>query len=101
MSQDDRVTAVKVIKPELVDQDDDTELVNMAKEIRILKQCNHPNIVSMYGSYKDDEYVYVSGTDTVFFIFCLAVGVGKLQRRFFGRYLCKYAIFSRLFLTSS
>lgn len=59
MQPDNKHVAVKVLKPELDDEDDETNVLNIAKEIRILKQCKHPNVVSLLGAYKDDEYVYV------------------------------------------
>lgn len=51
------MVAVKVI--ELSSAKDGDETTNLEKEIMILNQCKHPNIVGYFGSFKDDEYLYV------------------------------------------
>lgn len=56
----DEPVAVKVIKPLSADDDEgQQEMASIVKEIKILRECDHPNIVGYKGSYKDEEYLYV------------------------------------------
>ncbi|CAK84907.1 unnamed protein product (macronuclear) [Paramecium tetraurelia] len=46
--------AMKQIKKEKIEQRD-----NMIQEVSILKELDHPNIVSVYELYEDEQYVYI------------------------------------------
>lgn len=50
------IVAVKLI--ELVDGEVD-EMSNVCKEIQILKECDHVNIVQYFGSYLSDKCLWV------------------------------------------
>lgn len=52
------VVAIKALP---LDPDaDDATFRTIAKEIQMLKDCNHPNIVSFYGSYVRENELWVS-----------------------------------------
>jgi len=49
------VVAIKIVSLDETDQG----LESIRKEISVLKECNHPNIVRYYGSYFKDDYLWV------------------------------------------
>jgi serine/threonine protein kinase len=52
------VVAVKVIRLEF-GEEEQQQLETLAKEIRFLKECDFPNIVRIFGSYRDEENLYI------------------------------------------
>ena len=49
------IVAIKIVSLDETDQG----LDSIRKEISVLKECNHPNIVRYYGSYFKDDYLWV------------------------------------------
>jgi len=49
------IVAIKIVSLDETDQG----LESIRKEISVLKECNHPNIVRYYGSYFKDDYLWV------------------------------------------
>ena len=39
--------------------DSDGEMAGIMTEIELLRQCDHPNIVRYFGSYRTQEYLWV------------------------------------------
>jgi len=51
---DDNVVAIKIIA-----LDDDETLEDVRKEIKIMSECNHPNIVNYFGSYFKNDNLWI------------------------------------------
>eukprot|EP01097_Dermamoeba_algensis_P010255 TRINITY_DN7496_c0_g1_i1.p1 TRINITY_DN7496_c0_g1~~TRINITY_DN7496_c0_g1_i1.p1 ORF type:complete len:505 (-),score=80.43 TRINITY_DN7496_c0_g1_i1:141-1655(-) len=49
-----------VVALKLISLDADEALEDVRKEIQILAECNHPNIVSYYGSYFKDDNLWIA-----------------------------------------
>lgn len=47
---------MKVIKKQGVSEE---EKEQMFKEVSILKQLDHPNIIKIFDMYEDEEYIYL------------------------------------------
>ena len=54
------IVAIKIVSLDESDQG----LDSIRKEISVLKECNHPNIVRYYGSYFKDDYLWVRASST-------------------------------------
>jgi calcium-dependent protein kinase len=54
--QSGAIRAVKMLSKSQLSKE---ELKDIANEIQIIKNCDHPNIVTIYEEYEDHKYLYI------------------------------------------